>query len=698
MGCKTHRGDTTGATPHRRTQLEQDDEAWLRWYHPDVFYNPFTDDQKETIHECGQVLRFGVQRATAAPRGDGKSTIIKYLAEKYALEGIVKFVLILASQAGKATKIARSVLRDKLASKRRSTWELQQAKAEGADIKGIEPNRLADDYPLQCFVARHVAPWPSRANNVTANGGRSVHLEWGASHCVLPTWEDEPGIGSIFLALGWQSEELQGCNILDIRPDFVILDDLDSRKSLASEDGKIAEQIEECIEKNVGGLSGQSRQLGQYMLCTITSRDSAAFKYTDPEQKPAWGGRRVRAVKSWPKDMALSHEYIEMRQYDKSEFHIESRTWYEKNKRKIEAGVIVSNPFNFESQELPDGKPKELSNYQRCLNFIADKSWESFNTEYQNDPPESLAASLESKLTRDIVTESQTDLPRKSVVPATDIITRGADIRKTQIHHGSIARDEERFHRIVDYNVASFGHVETTVQQAEQLILDNLMLLRDEWELESFIDSHGQRHYCELTLIDKGWMGSWQEKRGEHMVTKTWASQPVETFCMEAGLDRYLPAKGAPRYTSPAPNTNVIIGDNWHINLGPGKDRKCHEVIWSAEHWHQLVEELFMLPADDPERFILFAPEDDIWHRHRAFANHMTEGARLMRDKIAGGKHRFVHDHWWDSMAQALVARSVAEVLRERRRRKRQKQSQPQHTPQRESRTPSRRRLNHSRR
>src|SRR5690606_30838877 len=72
---------------------------------------------------------------------------------------------------------------------------------------------LAEDYPLECYVARYVHPWPSRARNVTANGRRHINVEWASNCVVLPTWEDEEPLGPILLALGITSDELQGCNV-----------------------------------------------------------------------------------------------------------------------------------------------------------------------------------------------------------------------------------------------------------------------------------------------------------------------------------------------------------------------------------------------------------------------------------------------------------------------------------------------------
>jgi len=93
------------------------------------------------------------------------------------------------------------------------------------------------------------------------------------------------------------------------------------------------------------------------------------------------------------------------------------------------------------------------------------------------------------------------------------------------------------------------------------------------------------------------------------------------------------------------------------------------DCIWDAQHWHLLVEELFMLPADDAERFQLFIPEGGIYKRHKKLGDHITTGAEVMKeDMLRGGRSKnphFVRDHWWDSTAMMLIAQSVESLFRE---------------------------------
>jgi len=111
----------------------------------------------------------------------------------------------------------------------------------------------------------------------------------------------------------------------------------------------------------------------------------------------------------------------------------------------------------------------------------------------------------------------------------------------------------------------------------------------------------------------------------------------------------------------------VIIGDNWHINRGEGQSRSCTEVIWNAEHWHALVEELFA-SKEDSERFQLFTATTGVHKGHERLSQHIREGSAdlldLRRRGSATRKQRYRRDHWWDATAMALVAKSIEQWFR----------------------------------
>lgn len=273
------------------------------------------------------------------------------------------------------------------------------------------------------------------------------------------------------------------------------------------------------------------------------------------------------------------------------------------------------------------------------------------------------------------------------------MIVRAIDIRKTEMHWTCLSTDEHVRNRIFDYDVRTHegASQETTVEQAEELIYLALHNRADEWE-SGYQDTAGGTHGCDLTLVDKGWKGSWNTEDGED---KSWASQPVERFCIERGLRRYMPAKGAAGYRSPAPAKGVYIGDHWHINTGKGAERACDELIWDVSYYRSLVEDLFMIgsqPMDDSDpmaielaeqraldRYELFIAEGGHWSNHKRFAEHIREGAQelseLRRTNSRKRKRRRRRDHWWDAMCQAMVAKSVETFIREKVRTKKPKRS-----------------------
>ena len=121
----------------RRDDLEHDDAKWLREYFPDVFYNQFTGYQVGFIEDCGDAFKYGVKKCKAAPRGGGKSSILKYLALKYWLYRKTAFSLLLAATYPKSVKTVQAI-----------------------KIKLRSPTNklLHADFPFECDLSKYIAP------------------------------------------------------------------------------------------------------------------------------------------------------------------------------------------------------------------------------------------------------------------------------------------------------------------------------------------------------------------------------------------------------------------------------------------------------------------------------------------------------------------------------------------------------------
>lgn len=625
--------------PERRASLLDDDEGWLRTYLPRVFYHPFTDSRKQLIAEISTCLKFGTRKCIAAPRGDGKSTITKYLALKYTLEHIVEYLLVLAATSNKAEKMLADLKRQ---------------------LRNPLNKELREDYPLETTVARYVGSAPSKANNCTGNGGRPIAVKWTQDLLVLPRWEDE-GLGGIVQALGITSDAVQGANYNDIRPSFVILDDLDSRDSLAAVDGKIAGKIETIIDHTVAGLGGPGRRLGQTMLCTIPSRNSVAFRYSDPNEKPAWSGVRIARIQKWPTHKADWDEYVHLRQHGKQTVGPDGKPidptgreafrFYQANRERMDAGAELANEYDFETDEMPDGTPKHLSALQKCFDYIADNGLASFLTEHQNDPPEDESAIARLGLTEFGIQHHRLSGLERRVVPKDAVlITRGVDVRKTELHWVVIAWTRDGAGVIIDYGIYRLGTDEMAAADCEVEILKGLRKWRAEHDDNPYHKEGGEIVDVGLTLIDMGW-------KDEH-----WTTQPVQVFCREAGSE-YLPSKGTPNYRRPQQADRKLIGDNWHIEFPDPF------VSMNADHWKLKVHEGLLLEAGQPGSLTLFNhPIDDgrvQRNYHAGYARHIL--AEVWEPRlVAGFKHpetKWWHsgrpNHWFDATYAAVVARSV---------------------------------------
>jgi hypothetical protein len=652
----------------RRKRYEKNDAKWLRYYFStesecgDPFWYEFTYQQREMIKAIGTAIVYGGDQALAASRGEGKTSLFERMLLKYTLQGVVNFSVLFAASGSLAENSLDSI---------------KQA---------VENNEfLLADYPEVVVPVLALENTPNRAHYMIVSGKRhdngkpydkaSCKFSWCGQQMILPNVPGSPSAGGIIATRGLDAP-VRGLKKRGKRPQVACIDDPDTDETINSEEQ--AKKLADRIDKAIGGLGGQQRRIARVLLTTLQNRHCVSFDFTDPSRRPTFKGRRFKFLVSRPDRIDLWDEYIRLGSMSNAkfangegtdEFAREAHQLYLDNRKKMEAGSEVANPNRFDGQVLPDGSQLEVSTLQRYYNEVARIGQDAVSTEYDNDPPEDNTL-LETKVSAYHVAQCAGDYDRGVLDPTTKQVFRGVDVRKIELHQVTLVTDDIRKHRIVDYSLRVHGNSETTVEQAERDILKALHKLAREWVDNPLIDTNGMQHSTDMTLIDKGWLGWWTEDG----MKKTWIDQPVETFCMEMGLRNWLPAKGQPNYSIPEQKKRAIVGDNWHINRGAGKERKCDEVIWNSAHWHALVEELFML-NDDPDGFELFDPEsaardDANYIDHKRFGEHITAGATRMKAQLSRGtrsrKPTFIRDHWWDSLAMALVARSVEGEFRKR--------------------------------
>lgn len=611
----------------------------------------FTSQQSQMIGAYEQTLVNGGDELILASRGEGKTSYLRFMVWKSIAQGLVDFIAFIGATGSDAENSAEAI--------------------KDMTMRSVPFLRYYPEIAVPCIG---VGSTPQLAKHMRATGSQfsdpsktftqyPISFEWTADSINMPFVPGSPSAGAMLRFRGADSP-IRGLNIFGKRPKVVAIDDLDTPDTTGNPD--IARKIIDRVNFDLGGLGTQDNPLARIMLATLP-KSGVGVAHHFAETGHPFVVKRFRYLLEKPDRFDLWMEYVKRRQQGKiagDKYGRAAHKFYLANRREMDAGAKVSNPYRFKPQSLPDGSQLQVSALQNYFDEWADKGEMFCRCELDNETitNEDL---IESKLELGHVMNTEADRPRLFTDESTTMIVRGVDVRKIELHYSAMATDGIRRHRVIDYDVKAHGTTETTVEQAEELILQGLNRLADHWEAEGYHDQNGGVHQCDLTLIDKGWHGSWTED-GE---MKTWVSQPVEKFCIARGVRRYLPAKGQPNYRQPEPSRDVIIGDNWHINRGKGLRRSCSEVIWNAEHWHALVEELFMLPDSDPHGFELFRSEFGVWQNHKRLAEHVREGAQELADMrkrvTKNRKPKYRRDHWWDSFAMMLVARSVEEKLRD---------------------------------
>ena len=616
----------------RRRRCQAQPREFLRYYFPEVFFNPFTADQIEMIDTIAEVMTNGGRRGKAAPRGDGKSSISCGLICWAISYGIRQFPVIIGPNQEEA-----------------------DARREMICHQYDTNPQLGEDFPEICTPIRALEGAPQRQQSQTVAAQRT-HLKWSGRYIVFPTIQGSLASGSIFTARGIDGA-IRGMMYQSRRPDFVLLDDIETSESVRSETETA--KIDKKLESDIPGLAGQNRSIALVMLCTIMRRGCLADLYTDRAQRPAWNGQRYKLLQRLPLREDLWNEYVELRRAAALSGDPHARVahaFYLAHRTAMDDGAIVSNPHRFDGRELPDGSRLQVSTLQMCYDIIADTGgWDAFRTEYQNEPPaEEEAETL--RIPARHIQHRITGRPR-GVCPADPAyITAGVDIGGRQVHWNVVAWQAAAAH-VIDYGTVAVpspmeGRLNDPDNQAalEAAIQLSLAELRDAFDAGWPDEETGDIRHLDCCLIDSGWP----------------ASQAAVFQLSRSDPRRYRAAKGfgtgsgQARYRQPATKgRGQIIGQHWFARRQPKWRARLYSV--DADYWKSWVHAALLAPIGEPGSLQLFGDSPNV---HREYANHLiaemwTREWRIGKGWVEFWDQRSRHNHWLDATSLAAAAASI---------------------------------------
>jgi hypothetical protein len=572
---------------------------------------------------------YGGKQAVAAPRGRGKTQIVKGMIAAVILAGLVRFPVPI----GPTTTHAQELYED------------FRKKVMFNDL-------LLEDFPEICWPVRCLEGAPQRAGKQHIDGVLT-RIQWTAEGLRLanvPAKDRGPiDYGGVRMLYRGLDAAIRGINLDGDRPDFIPIDEPETRES-AKSDSQIIDR-DNAIKKDLAGLAGEEEELAQVMITTIQTRKSNSFRYTDPEIEPSWMGKRFGWVEKWPdewtKEEGLWHTYIAMRGQDQrkgdrygrnaTEFFLENREAMEKG------GELLAD--NYKAVVLKDGWVTVHSAWQVVFNAIADTSFDAFRTEYQNDPPETEEIQTLA-LTHAHVASCQ-DGKQGEVPSWAKVVVRGIDMGKVDCWWVDMGFDMDGTGTVIDYGkFHTFGLSANSSHEAIELAMITA--------LTTFVTEHSP-YEINYALVDAGYK-----------------PDAVIEGCKRTGLD-YHPVKGPDsHYRQPKPSDTVRTFFECHATQLLDQYRRNYWLFHpNTEFWKNWLQERFQSdPFKDKERvpgsMTLFTVDDT--RKHTQFAKSMVS-ERLEHVPLPGKGYKAMwnvvdrsNNHWLDAAGYACAAASCLGV------------------------------------
>jgi hypothetical protein len=603
--------------PVRREQCLADPERFMRTYFPERYGLPFGKDHRFIIQSVVDVAQRGGKQAIAAPRGRGKSEVVKGLLVYLVTAQLSRFLVAMAATTPLANRLFQDFKR----------------KIANSDL-------LLEDFPEVCWPVRCLEGAPQRAARQHVDGVLTK-IVWTGDYISIAHVPDSP-YGGVKMAYSGLDSAFRGMNIDGDRPDLVLIDDPETKESAKSE--MQIEDRETMLDQDIAGLVGQDSTMGIVVTSTVQNWYCLSAKLTTPSIKPAYNGKRFGLIETWPTHMSLWEEYIAMRRADQQNgdtLGLNAVLFYAVNRDEMDAGVsMISDHVN--QIEDAEGRPTVLSAIQQAFNKIADTSMSAFKTEYQNDPdpdeePETVGLTA-GKVASRISGYDQGQLP-----PDTEFVTIGCDIGKYYSHWAKIAWHGNAIGCIVDYGVIETPSMTTATDSKAVMaaLLPALLAWRTDMIAESQLD------FC---LVDSGDY-----------------TDAVYEFIRTVGGTPFAAAKG---WDKGRFNVGKDITGERKTFIEAYAQRQAAERIWlynvNTEYWKQWTHERFATKTFDDQNqrndatLSLYSCPDDV-KRHISISHHVVAEER--RDVFVQGKgnvRKWIvksrNNHYLDAIALACAA------------------------------------------
>ena len=353
------------ADPKRRRRMEKDTAKWLMYYMRAAFPFPWSEGHRAIIHNSEHAAATGTGTTVAAPRGEGKTTVLRGVAINLVARGIVRFPVLAGWKHNDAAAAYKMWLR--------MLCDSPEFQADYPEI--TQPFEISTH-----ATALKLLTWADTGKRIGAQ------VDTMLKQVVLPD-----SLGAV--AARSVQGDVKGLNVTladgtVLRPDLLLLDDAQNPKQAANP--KTVEKTVDTIENELMGLAGPRKRLTTFCACTVEAESDVSEHFLS---RPGWTSIRVSRITTWPGggyggDWPLKPDDPQRELWDDwnrirlgpDDGEIKAVRWYKKHKAALTKCMRVSWKHRFDDKRgEPDAK------YSAMRDFY-DKGADVFARAQQNLP------------------------------------------------------------------------------------------------------------------------------------------------------------------------------------------------------------------------------------------------------------------------------------------------------------------------
>lgn len=407
--------------------------------HLDIFpastgIKEYGEDQKTAIRRFQKIAQTRGKLVQVEPRGFAKTSRAVNQMLLAILEGDIKFGLIVSSELSKSIDI------------------MEQLKTEL-----LTNDKLAELYPgtIACFV--HMEGKASKAKSQTLNG-ESTQITWTNEEIRFPTVPGEPSSGAVIMVRtkdnlrGISKKVPAGPDKGKVwRPDFVLLDDLQTDKDARSP--TVCQNIVKTVKRSVMFGGSHSKKIRAIVTITPQQKGDVASHFILRE--PSWEVALYSMVKQMPKNMDKWDEFGRILlnfnkriEGDRERAQRRARQFVLDNYDELHEGAVLSWDWCYE-WDVDD--PIEVSALHHAMVFYYEEGEDAFNYECQCKVDEETEE--EEKLVADIDTiiSKVSNTPRRVVPADAMFICTHIDLNTEVFTYVTLASSQQMIPRVIDY-------------------------------------------------------------------------------------------------------------------------------------------------------------------------------------------------------------------------------------------------------